>query len=249
MGACSSAQKRGLVRKSLVATTALEEKVVKALQQKLEEQSKLEHPMTLERILLKFDRMSDVLGYVKDVFLQYSNDGHCVDIEGLTKALTSLKGSDPSDDEVREIFNFADLTENVKINLKEFVVALVLGLVLGTLNVTGNLAEQQVKLAPSPRRQSMSIKSTNADVYKMLQLILSAYLLFDINGDGCIYRENVENILEEQGRKQTSGGGNVMLSQERWKELDWDENGTIDLAEFVNAFTMWVDIDEVLNSV
>ncbi len=25
---------------------------------------------------------------------------------------------------------------------------------------------------------------------------------------------------------------------------DWDDNGTIDFAEFVFAFTSWVDIDE-----
>ena len=235
---------RGVKRKSHVTTSALTAKMQMALQLHLSEQKKLEHPMTLERILLKFDKMQDVLGYVKDTFLECSSDGHNLDFEGLQKALTALKGKAPHEEEVREIFNFSDLDENVSISLKEFVVALVLAMVLDTMKFD----EEKVTLAPSPRRQSMSqpFFGHPKEIYNMLSLILSAYLLFDINGDGMIYMENVEKLLEESGHKS---GGNAMLSQERWKELDWDANGTIDLAEFVNAFTMWVDIDEVLNSV
>ncbi len=48
--------------------------------------------------------------------------------------------------------------------------------------------------------------------------------------------------LKESG----SRGDNSMLSNERWAELDWDKDGTIDLAEFINAFTHWVDTDNVL---
>lgn len=250
MGACLSINdrpKRGSVRKSATGVSSLQRKVSVALQAKLAEQAKEEHPMTLERILLKFDRMSDVLGYVKDTFLQFSQNGHSVNLEGLTQALTSIKGSAVKEEDLAEIYSFADLTENKEINLKEFVVSLVVCLVLGTISFG---QEAKVKLAPSPRRQSLSVSSTNTDIFRMLTLILSAYLLFDVNGDGCIYHENVEKLLEESGHKVGEGGGgnNTMMSSERWKELDWDANGTIDLAEFVNAFTMWVDIDEVLTS-
>jgi Ca2+-binding EF-hand superfamily protein len=234
--------KKGSIRKAAPTNSALQKKIAAALSARLAEQAKLEHPMTLERILLKFDRMQDVLGYVKDTFLECSKDGgNSVDMEGLNKAITSLKGSTPSESELQEIFNFSDLKENVQIDLKEFVVALTLGVVLSSIN----FGEEKVKLAPSPRRQSMSAFFGHPkEVYAMLSLIVSAYLLFDVNGEGVIQMANVEKLLEENGHK--AGGGNAMLSQERWKELDWDANGQIDLAEFVNAFTMWVDIDDML---
>lgn len=246
MGVCQSIlfikPRRGSIRKSAATTPALQAKINMALQTLIEEQAKLEHPMTLERILLKFDKMQDVLGYVKDTFMACSNDGgHSVDLEGLHKAMQALKGSACTPSECQEIFNFADLTENVKINLKEFVVALTLGVVLSSID----FGSEKVKLAPSPRRMSMSsFFGHPKEVYDMLRLIVSAYLLFDINGDGVIHMHTVEKLLEEEGHQ--SGGGNSMLSKERWKELDWDANGQIDLAEFVNAFTMWVDMDDIL---
>ena len=75
----------------------------------------------------------------------------------------------------------------------------------------------------------------------MLRLIISAYLLFDPEGKGHINKEQVGDA-QESGSK----GDNSMLSNERWEELDWDKDGTIDLAEFINAFTHWVDTDNVL---
>ena len=199
--------------------------------------------MSFERILLKFDHLQDVLGYVKDNFLACSADGKFVDMAGLNKAITNIKGSRPSEEEVKEIFNFADLHEDVRINLKEFVVALTLGVVLDSIN----FGEEKVKLAPSPRRQSMSsFFGHPKEVYNMLSLIVSAYLLFDKDGSGRIQRDTVTKLLDERGHKDSSSS-NAMLSQERWKELDWDENGQIDLAEFVHAFTMWVDMDNILS--
>ena len=76
----------------------------------------------------------------------------------------------------------------------------------------------------------------------MLRLIISAYLLFDPEGKGFINKDQVGEMLKESG----SRGDNSMLSNERWAELDWDKDGTIDLAEFINAFTHWVDTDNVL---
>ena len=63
MGTCSSKfslrPKRGSLRKGAATNATLQAKIHTALQNKMEEQAKLEHPMTLERILLKFDRLQD----------------------------------------------------------------------------------------------------------------------------------------------------------------------------------------------
>mmetsp|Transcript_16138 Transcript_16138/g.16271 ORF Transcript_16138/g.16271 Transcript_16138/m.16271 type:complete len:337 (+) Transcript_16138:161-1171(+) len=74
-------------------------------------------------------------------------------------------------------------------------------------------------------------------IKEMLSLIVMAYLLFDKDGEGVIRKEAVEQQLEEEGHK--SGRSTVL--EARWREMDWDANGTIDFAEFVFSFTSWVD--------
>ncbi len=236
----SFGRKRGSLRKARSTNDTLQRKITIALAKKVKEQAKLEHPMTLERILLKFDKMQDVLGYVKDIFVEVSSGESSIDFDGLLQVMKKLKGSSATEEEVKEIFNFSDLTENVRINLKEFVVALTLGVVLESID----FGVDKVKLTPSPRRASISsFFGHPKEIYDMLSLIVSAYLLFDAKGEGMIHEDAVEKLLEESGHK---AGNNAMLSHARWQELDWDSDGTIDLAEFVNAFTDWIDLEEQL---
>lgn len=246
MGAClgkengfSLGRRRGSLRKSTTDGKELQVKIKAALALSIEEQAKLPHQMTLERILLKFDKLQDVLGYVKDVFTGLSENGDGLDAAKLETALKNLKGKS-SPEEVREVFNFSDLEGNKKVDLKEFMVALTVAIALEKVN----FGTENIKLAPSPRRQSISsFFGHPKEVYNMLKLIISAYLLFDPEGRGFIEKQQVQNLLKESGSK---GGSNAILTNERWNELDWDEDGTIDLAEFINAFTHWVDVDNVL---
>lgn len=247
MGACLGVEggghkRRGSLRKEPnPRNAAMNAKIQAALAAKIEENKGMEHPITLERILLKFDKLQDVLGYVKDVFTQLSDDGQGLDSEQLGRALTMLKGRS-SPEEVENIFHFSDLEQNTKVNLQEFVVALTVAIVLNIIDF--GPATEKVQLAPSPRRASISsFFGHPKEVWNMLELIISAYLLFDTEGVGYIERDRVESLLEESGHKN---GSNSMLTNDRWKELDWDSDGKIDLAEFVNAFTKWVDFDNVL---
>jgi hypothetical protein len=53
------------------------------------------------------------------------------------------------------------------------------------------------------------------EINMVLNLIVSAYLLFDPNGNGYISRESVQGMIEE-GKGKNS---NAMLSQDRWGEM------------------------------
>ena len=71
-------------------------------------------------------------------------------------------------------------------------------------------------------------------------LIVHAYLLFDQGGKGYIAKSDVSNMMKEEG----AGEGQFFLQDERWSEMDWNSDGTIEFSEFVYTFSRWVDIDE-----
>eukprot|EP00595_Chromulina_sp_UTEXLB2642_P003831 CAMPEP_0196767734 /NCGR_PEP_ID=MMETSP1095-20130614/41910_1 /TAXON_ID=96789 ORGANISM="Chromulina nebulosa, Strain UTEXLB2642" /NCGR_SAMPLE_ID=MMETSP1095 /ASSEMBLY_ACC=CAM_ASM_000446 /LENGTH=232 /DNA_ID=CAMNT_0042136339 /DNA_START=351 /DNA_END=1049 /DNA_ORIENTATION=+ len=229
--------------------------------------------------------MHSVLKDVKEVFLEVSSDGQGLNIDGLQEAMKHLRVS-MTKDEVADLFGFIDLDGSLKIELKEFLVALTIGMVLDAIPAFVNLdiphstvasptslASHQVPLGSphaissphaikspqnfkSPQNlgsphantfsnatstKSVTLDKKNLEIKEMLNLIVSAYLLFDPEGEGHIKKHNVEKLLEESGHQ---AGKNAMLSQDKWKEMDWDANGTIDFAEFVMAFSTWVDLDD-----
>ena len=87
---------------------------------------------------------------------------------------------------------------------------------------------------------------------KALKIILEAYVLFDKDGNGSIDKAEVLAMIEEEGKSKAGEKGagrkvhkereNVLLSRERWMELDYDNSGEISFAEFVHAFMDWVGI-------
>jgi len=56
------------------------------------------------------------------------------------------------------------------------------------------------------------------EVKEMLNLIVSAYLIFDPLGKGYIERSGIEKTLDEHGNK-SNHKSNAVLSQQRWAEM------------------------------
>lgn len=88
-----------------------------------------------------------------------------------------------------------------------------------------------------------------ATIAAAFRLVIEAYLLFDNEGKGYMTRSNVTKTLQEfqktTTRKTTnSETGSGILTEQRFRELDWDGNGTIDFMEFLRAFSGWVGMDD-----
>ena len=240
-------------------------KVEAALLKKKSEHANDGHPMTFERILLKFEKMHSALFFVKTVYYEYAVD-HSMNLEQLQAALTRLHGT-MMKEEIAALFDFVDVDESHSVSLKEFLACLTIGHVLDAFpDLSREITEEDMKLveksttplqsptitpkafnakagngSPKSNRVSVLLIKNNSEIKEMLNLITSAYLLFDDKAEGFIRKSSVEKMLEEEGHKV---GGNAMLSQQKWKEMDWDANGTIDFAEFINSFTTWVDMGE-----
>lgn len=75
------------------------------------------------------------------------------------------------------------------------------------------------------------------DLVHAFQLVLEAYLIFDADASGLIDRDEVLDILKEStshnhasrmARGGPAGGGSsALLSEERWREMDWDSDNSI----------------------
>lgn len=175
-------------------------KVVKALMKRKLEQDREEHPITFERILLKFEKMHLAVTEVKKTFDEYAVNG-VLDYEHLNSAIHSVYRN-MTDEEIRDLFETSDFEAAKAIGVKEFLVALTLGIVF----------DQSDLSTPTTKKQE--------ELKNMLNLIVSAYLLFDKKCQGFIQKTTVDAMMEEH--KQGSGAHsnqNAMLSQQRWKEM------------------------------
>jgi len=98
------------------------------------------------------------------------------------------------------------------------------------------------------RRASVTglFNKTNDQLRENFDLMVHAYLLFDKNGKGFIAKTDVGNMMDEEGNAKNKGtGGDANALQEnRWAEMDWNNDGTIEFSEFIYTFSKWVDIDE-----
>ena len=212
-------------RRSLTET-----KIQQALLKKKMELAIADKPITFEKILLKFDKLRIVTGYIRDMFNEVAVNGH-LDHDGLENTMKKL-GVDMQLEEMLDLFDFINVQEQKAISIKEFLVALTVGMVLDAIPslVTQPsliVGENDVNNGGGSggggnggERSMSGFRGHKHEVKEMLNLIVSAYLLFDPQGKGYIERSGIEKTLDEHGDKM--GGhrhSNPVLSQQRWAEM------------------------------
>lgn len=232
-GFCSKNPKIAYERGAQHRKSTTETKINQALLKKKMEHLISNKPISFEKILLRFDKLRVVLGYVKAIFNEIAHNGK-LDHEGLKVAMKRLDVN-MNIEEILDLFDFIDVQETHVISIKEFLVALTIGMVLDVIPALHEGPENTTKsetgtkiipdaehspggkdVRPMIKRSFSGLMGHNHEIKEMLNLIVSAYLIFDPDGKGYIERKNVESMLEEHGRKQ---GKNAMLSQQRWAEM------------------------------
>lgn len=213
MGCIASSPKIYETRQRRKSST--ESKINRALLKKKLEHAESKKPISFEKILLKFDKLRVVLGYVKTIFNEIAVQGK-LDNAGLQSAMKRLDVN-LSLDEFLDLFDFIDVQESHVITIKEFLVALTIGMVLDVIPAFQNHPSSEDGPKPQMKRSFSGLLGHNHEIREMLNLIVSAYLIFDPDGKGFIDRKNVEQMLDENGQSKKSN--NVMLSQQRWNEM------------------------------
>lgn len=208
--------------------------IMLALKKKQLEDSKVK--VTFERILLKFDEMHDVVGFLRETFYKFANKSKLLNRDKLVMAVQTFNKSAQAEN-INRIFELSDLDTSRMIDFKEFITALTIATVIGELPLVSARSEE-----------GQTIKY--ADIQEMLGLITSAYLIFDPECKGFISKDSVNSLIQSHAQKNHKNAhvheanGDHLLSEERWAEMDWDGNGCIDYAEFTCTFAGWaIDID------
>jgi Ca2+-binding EF-hand superfamily protein len=212
-------------------------------------------PLTLESVIMKFRKVKHAIVVMKDTFAANTQTDGTLNFDGLVKAMAILHGSMTKND-IRLLFDFVDLDDSKSIEMKEFLVALAVGHCLDMVpEVMGEATMARQKggsmVAPAPEPVVVNVVSAEnskiaKEIAEMLDLIVGAWILFDSKGKGYIEKTAIAAVMGDAGgtgRAKNKGTGSAM-GDEKMKQMDIDNGGTVDFAEFVFSFASWVDIDE-----
>lgn len=210
-------------------------------------------PLTLESVIMKFMKVKHAIVVMKETFSANTQADGTLNFDGLVKAMAILHGSMTKND-IRLLFDFVDLDDSKSIEMKEFLVALAVGHcldmvpeVVGEKTFSENKAGASVAPAPLPVNVvSSENKKIAKEIAEMLDLIVGAWILFDSKGKGYIEKSAIAAVMGDAGgtgRTKKKGTGSA-IGDEKMKQMDIDNGGTVDFAEFVFSFASWVDLDE-----
>jgi Ca2+-binding EF-hand superfamily protein len=103
---------------------------MQALQKKINEVGKGELAMSLERILLRFEKKRAVMSRTKKAFDEFSVEGSITTLDKLQAAINKTLGEETEMDRIKNVFEMSDLDMSRTIDFKEFLTALVVSMIL-----------------------------------------------------------------------------------------------------------------------
>jgi len=185
-----------------------------------------------DRIILKFPAIAANFKRVEHVFNKYdtNNDGR-VSMGELGVCMKDL-GADLSRGDLVKLFEGVDLDNSRELDKKEFLLCLAIGYVSEYFPATSDV---------------MAAVDNGISLTETFDLVIQAFLTFDASGDGFISRDEVLKIFATTpGTKVTASqrASRSVISQDRWKEMDWNDDGSISFKEFLIAFGSWVGLDD-----
>jgi len=187
------------------------------------------------RIIMRFPKIHEVFNRMRATHKRYdlNGDGQ-IQLQELTDAMKELmnaKNEDGTDaidiDQLENVFMLSDLDHHGMeegLDVKEFIVFCAVGFIL---------AEAGGKSA----KVFTGEVSQNDKEYRLAMMdIVAAYLMFDKDGKGYFTSNEMHSTVTDVGKKDSA----LLLTPERWRELDIDHSGRVDFEEFVFAFSKWV---------
>ena len=213
--------------------TSVDAKIIKILKTKKERMEGKPPPYAhFNRVILKFHQVEQAFGTLRSTYEHFKDsatDG--IRYEDLKAALIYMEVN-VEDNDVKEIFDESDVVEDGSLEFREFVVSLAIAYLLGIIpefKVGGDIEEMSGRIH--------AISGNAGALAAAFNLIVDAYLMIDKDASGTITWDELDAELSR-------GNEGAFMNKERWKELDWNQDGTITFQEFLLAFSKWVGIDD-----
>lgn len=197
---------------NLLCPERFDDRVREFLQRKLLAAS--ENPglkLSFPRLILKFPFLAKTVEQLHKVFDEYC-EARRLNLNQFSALMRHLIPTLPQA-EINVIFQVADVNPDSVLDFKEFIVSIVLAHII------------QADLSISEK------------VSRFVDVCAYGYLLFDPHANGFIVKADLDEMLRSEGDHSNRS---MLLSADRWNELDWDKNGTISFYEFVFALNKWV---------
>lgn len=211
---------KGESPKASVSETKLGAKILEAMRRRACDGTSLK---SFNSIILKFPKIDVGLRKCKNIFEQFDEDKNgSIDPDELKHCFCELK-INFSDEEINDLFNACDISDDRMMKFNEFIVLLCLVYLL--------------KDDPS----SLQAKSRMGmpDLEATFETLVDAFVFLDKNKDGYVSKGEMIQAIDETGERAS---GRIALK--RFEEMDWDNNGMVNFKEFLFAFTSWVGIDD-----
>lgn len=174
-----------------------------------------EHPITFERVVLRLERLHPVLRYLRKTFFDSADANGRMSLSLVPQVMQTLHKA-LTEDEVFDLFDFIDVTHAHSVGVKEFLIALCVGHLLGIIPALEELSVSQIFVQLQENPLSEQLHNRHADIKEVLELIVSTFILFDPQGNGCINQSQVLLMIRERGKRD---GLDLMFSEERWSEV------------------------------
>eukprot|EP01018_Ginkgo_biloba_P015875 Gb_04277 [translate_table: standard] len=146
-----------------------------------------------------------------------------IDLEELKLCFQELQVSF-TDEEIKELHRESDMDESKGIDFKEFIVLLALVYLLG----------DRADPTTNSRIGLPHLEAT-------FDTIVDTFVFFDKNGDGYVTKKEMVQAIHEVSPVERTADD---IGIKRFREMDWNRNGTITFKEFLFAFTNWVGVED-----
>ncbi|KAH9118226.1 hypothetical protein AeMF1_008482 [Aphanomyces euteiches] len=234
-----------------VAKSSVDKKIIKTLQarkKKMDEDGTYSKHTNFERVAMQFGNVEMAFGTIRDIYEKHTDPVRkTMHMDNFCSALSAF-GVTIDRPAIQDIFNESDLIRDNSLNFNEFAVSLAICYLLGVvpgLNVAGGHAYYENP--PADDESSPELDATDAkQIAKAFDTVVNAYLMFDEDASGIIKWDEMQEILNkpEDGKAKVTSHKTKFFNVERWKELDWNKDGSINFQEFFLAFQKWVGMDD-----
>ncbi|EGZ17413.1 hypothetical protein PHYSODRAFT_502537, partial [Phytophthora sojae] len=216
-----------------------------------------------ERWEARAQQDKDKYGRVRSTFRVYDreNKGY-IEFADLSRVFEQL-GANFSSEEISMVFQESDMMKDGKLNFKEFLVCLAIGFVLHKIP---SLEGERLSIFYAPINSTPASAPTQFILFGegnklrlAFQLAVDAFLWFDVDGDGVINRSEMSTKLQhsmalhsptkkmtadDMNKDTSDDSSNQAIWEQRFMEMDWNGDGTIQFKEFLMAFESWVGLED-----